>query len=195
MSLRQQQFDATPLIDRLERGVDVLPALARVASPTDARWKPPPSEKYPNGAWSILEICVHMLFEEVEDFRARIMHLHTDPAAPWPKIDPEGHAAKNDYNSRELEQVLSAWVRERRASVAWLRSLVRENKADWFAAYNHPTRGPVRAGVLLVSWPAHDALHFRQISKRLYELSTRDGQTGLPPGIVFETEYAGPWGA
>lgn len=195
MNSARSTFNPTPLIDRLERAIDVFPALARVASPADARWKPPPSEKHPKGAWSILEICVHMLDEEVDDFRTRLRLTQEDPAAPWPKYDPEGRAVLEKYNERDLEETLAAWVRERRATVAWLRSLVRENTADWFVAYNHPRVGPVRAGVLLVSWPAHDALHFRQIAKRLYELSTRDGKAGMPEGIVFETDYAGPWGA
>lgn len=183
-------FDPTPLIDRLERAEHALPAMARIASEPDAKWKPAPSDRFPSGAWSILEICCHMLYEETEDFRTRLRLTQEDPAAPWPGWDPEGHAVRERYNEQSLPVVLDAWVRERKATVRWLRELVGSGRADWFVAYNHPRVGPVRAGVLLVGWAAHDALHLRQISKRLFELAERDGK-----GPGFETDYAGKWGA
>lgn len=177
------RFDPKPIIDRLERFAEVLPALARVADPRDAAWKPP------HGAWSVLEICCHMLDEEVDDFRTRLRLTQEDPASPWPGLDPESRATRDRYNEQNLAVVLDAFVRERRSSVAWLRELA-GRRPDWAVAHNHPRIGPITAGDLLVAWCAHDALHARQIAKRLFEIAARDGQ---PHG--FRTLYAGEWGA
>jgi hypothetical protein len=57
---------------------------------------------------------------------------------------------------------------------------------DWSVAYQHPKVGPIRAGDLLTGWAAHDALHLRQISKRLFQLAERDG-------AGFTSRYAGEW--
>lgn len=176
-------FDPAACVDRLERFAEVLPALARVADSRDAAWKPA------SGAWSVLEICCHLLDEEVDDFRARLRLTQEDPASPWPGIDPEGRAVRDRYNHRNLGEVVAAFVRERRASVAWLRGLVRDG-ADWAVTHQHPRLGPISAGDLLVSWGAHDALHARQIAKRLYEIAERDGASS-----GFRARYAGEWGA
>ena len=84
--------------------------------------------------------------------------------------------------------MLDEFARERAANIAWLRSV--ENApapADWSVAHHHPKFGPIAAGDLLAAWAAHDALHLRQIAKRLFELSLRDG-------APFTTRYAGDWG-
>jgi hypothetical protein len=51
----------------------------------------------------------------------------------------------------------------------------------------HPKVGATAAGDVMASWAAHDALHLRQIAKRLWELAGRDG-------APFRTGYAGEWG-
>lgn len=176
-------FDPSACVDRLERFAGVLPAIARVADPSDATWKPP------HGAWSVLEICAHMLDEEVDDFRTRLRLTLESPGTPWPSYDPEGRAVTDRYNGKDLDHVLRTFEIERRASVAWLRACV-DRGVDWTIAYHHPKWGAIPAGLLLVSWCAHDALHARQIAKRLYEIATRDG---APHG--FKTDYAGEWKA
>lgn len=168
------------IMARLERFAEVLPAMVKGLDQREACWKPP------SGAWSILEIVCHLADEEVEDFRTRLRLTQEDPAAPWPGIDPVGWAKSRSYGGRSLEQETARFVRERRASVAWLRSLARP---DWEVTTLRP-HGPVRAGDLLVSWSAHDALHARQIAKRLFELA---GEDGKPEG--YSTRYAGEWGA
>ncbi|NUP91044.1 MAG: DinB family protein, partial [Candidatus Sumerlaeia bacterium] len=50
--------------------------------------------------------------------------------------------------------------------------------------HRHPKAGPLRAGDLLAAWAAHDALHLRQIAKRLLDLARRDAGG-------FKTDYAG----
>ncbi len=147
-------------------------------TPEEARFKPP------TGAWSILEIINHLADEEVDDFRRRLELILRDPALPWPPIDPEGVAAARQYNQQDLDESVDRFMRQRAESVRWLRSL---GRVDWAAEHAHPTAGPISTGDLLASWAAHDALHLRQIAKRLHELAGRDA-----PG--FQTAYAGQWG-
>ena len=71
------------------------------------------------------------------------------------------------------------------ASVRWLRSL---RQPDFTKAYHPPQWGPIRAGDIMVSWAAHDALHLRQIAKRMFQLAQRDGGE-------YKTDYAGQWKA
>lgn len=169
-------MNASALVDRLERFAAVLPPLTAMVGDADARWKPAPQH------WSVLEVCRHLLDEEREDFRPRLESTLRDPAAPWPKLQLEGIAERRGYNEADPKETVAAWTAERRKSVAWLRSLA---SPAWNNAYRHPSR-PIRAGDLLASWAAHDALHLRQISRRLHELAGRDGGG-------FETGYAGAW--
>lgn len=172
-------MNAAVIIDRLERFGPALAAAVAGVPIGDARWKPP------NGAWSILEIVCHLGDEEVDDFRARLFSTLRDPAAKWPLTDPECWARERRYNEQDVVAATARFVEERRRSVEMLRAL---KDPDWSTAYIHPRHGPVYAGELLASWPAHDALHLRQIAKRLWELAERDG-------APYKTAYAGEWRA
>jgi hypothetical protein len=46
----------------------------------------------------------------------------------------------------------------------------------------------MQAGEVFTAWVAHDALHLRQIAKRLYQMTDRDGGEYGP-------DYAGSWTA
>lgn len=177
-------MDTGAIIRRLDSFPAALRAAVAGVTADEARWKPP-HPKYPAGAWSILEIVCHLGDEEVDDFRTRLSSTLRDPAAQWPAIDPEGWAVARRYNDRDLGESVVRFVAERKSSVDWLRSL---SNPDWTAAHQHPRFGPIRAGDLLVSWAAHDALHLRQIAKRFFELAGRDGPE-------YVTRYAGEWGA
>ncbi len=133
--------------------------------------------------WSILEIVCHLCDEEESDFPLRLKRTLADPTAPWEPIDPEGWAIQRRYREQNLADQLDRFAALRAQRVAWLRSLA---DPDWDATHQHPKLGPMRAGDLLAAWSAHDALHMRQIAKRLYELSLRDA-----PG--FKADYAGNW--
>lgn len=167
------------IIGRMERTPSVLRVMVGGLPEFAAR------RRGPNGAWSILEIVNHLADEESEDFRARVRSTLEDPSRPWAGIDPERAAIERAYQSRDLDESLARFTREREESIGWLRSL---REPDWSRAYHHPTIGDIRAGDLMASWAAHDPLHIRQIAKRLYELGLDDA-----PG--FSTEYAGKWGA
>ncbi len=165
------------IIGRMEAYPAALDALLSDTPSEDTRWKPP------SGAWSILEIVAHLADEEVGDFRTRVRMTLEDPTLAWPPIDPEGWAVERGYNDRELRVELERFAEERRESVRWLRSL---ESSDWSQTYHHPKGWDLAAGDVMVSWAAHDALHLRQIAKRLFELAKRDGTSWSP-------DYAGDW--
>lgn len=172
-------MNSAAIINRLERFPATLAPLLMGLPGADARWKPAPEH------WSILEICGHLADEEREDFRERLRSTLEDPARPWPALDLDGVAARRGYNEQDLGLTLARFVAGRAESVVWLRTL---SSPDFSKAHDHPKFGPIRAGDLLASWAAHDALHLRQIAKRLHGLAARDGS----PHAV---EYAGEWTA
>ncbi len=178
-------MNADALVRRLEAFAGVLPAAVAGVTAEESRFRPP------SGAWSIVEIVNHLADEECEDFRPRLELVLRDAALPWPAIDPEGVAVARRYQERDLEESVARFVAERRASVGWLRGRVARLGADdpaWRGTYRHPKGWSVRAGDVFAAWAAHDALHLRQIAKRLYELAARDAGE-------FETGYAGEWKA
>ena len=166
------------LIDSLERFADILPAVVNGISVEDARWRPA------DGAWSILEIVTHMADEEVEDFPARLKRTLADPNQKWSPIDPQGWAVQRRYNDGDLAEQAQRFVSLRGESINWLRGL---SDPDWSNMFVHP-KGEISAGDLLPSWAAHDALHLRQIAKRLFQMTQRDADE-------YSTSYAGSWTA
>ncbi len=165
------------LIGRLEHFAYALPNLVKGIPEVEARWRPS------DGGWSILEVVCHLGDEEEHDFRRRLELLLTDPERPWPRVNVDEMVEEGNYNERDLARECDRFQRERLKSVRWLRST---GTADWTATKDHPKLGLIRAGDLLASWAAHDALHLRQIARRLYDLANRDA-----PG--FSTSYAGKW--
>jgi hypothetical protein len=172
-------FDASALIRRLSHGGAWVRALTDPLTLEEMQFVPS------HGAWSVAEILGHLADEETEDFRIRVRSTLEDPTPEWPPIDPEGSVRTRGYRRRDPAESRRRFVRERQASVEWLCKL---QDPDWCRAYEHPRWGPIHAGTLLASWAAHDALHIRQIAKRLHELAARDGGE-------FSTIYAGEWGA
>lgn len=167
------------LISHLARFPSVLRPLVTHLDEDDARWTPA------DGAWSILEIVCHLGDEEADDFRTRLRLTLESPDAGWPPIDPPRWAVERRYNEQDLGRSTARFVEERAASIRWLRGLA---TFDPNRAHVHPKFGAISAGQLLASWVAHDALHLRQIAKRLHQLA---GVHGAP----FETGYAGEWTA
>lgn len=167
----------TRMIDRMAAFPGALSALLADVPDEDARRKPS------SGAWSIVEIVNHLADEEVEDFRTRVSLTLEDPSQAWPGIDPEGAVVERRHNEKPLAGSLERFAQERAESVVWLRSV---KDPDWSRAYQHPKLGAMRAGDVMLSWCAHDALHLRQIAKRVYELALHDGEG-------FSAAYAGEW--
>ena len=164
-------------IDRLEGFAATVAGAVGHLSDADARWRPE------SGGWTLLEIVNHLADEEVLDFRQRLRLTLEAPEADWPPIDPEGDIERLGYNERGLAESLERFARARAETVTWLRGL---EAVDWSTKHEHPSFGSMRAGDLLASLSAHDALHLRQIAARLFDLSRRD----FPD---FDTRYAGSW--
>ena len=104
-------------------------------------------------------------------------------------IDPEGWVKDREYVQRNLAETLKEFLAERAASVAWLRGLTEptaDPKPDWNHSYEHQEFGRISAGDLFASWVAHDALHLRQMAKRLFQAVLRDAAPHTP-------DYAGSW--
>lgn len=146
---------------------------------------PDATRRPPGGAWSINEIVGHLLDEERDDFPPRLRSLLSDPGAKWPRLDPEASARERRHSERPLAELLAAFEAERARSVAWLNGL---GSPDWSLVYEHSPPGPITAGQLLACWAAHDALHVRQVAKRLFELAQRDAEGA-------SLAYAGEWRA
>jgi hypothetical protein len=131
-----------------------------------------------------LEVCWHLADEEREDFQPRAAATLRDPTQEWPALDLDQVAQRRGYNNRDLEEALATFTSARAANIAWLDGLPADT--DWSRAKLHATFGPMAAGMLLASWAAHDALHARQIAKRLHELAARDAGP-------YSVQYAGVW--
>lgn len=178
MSMSADQ--AAALAARLRVAPAMIEGLLAGVSPEDALWRPD------DKSWSILEVVCHLDDEESEDFRVRLESTLTDPARAWAPLDLDDVSAKRGYRERDLRKAVLSFAEKRAENLMWLRGAL--DGADWSRAYRHPKIGPVSSASLLASWAAHDALHLRQIAKRLYELANRDSG-GAP------TDYAGAWSA
>ena len=170
-------MNANRPIESLARTAPIICSL--VSSLDETQWRFTP----PNGNWSILEIVCHVADEEVDDFRTRLKLTLESPELPWPQIDPVGAAITRQYKTQIPGNVLRRFDAERQNSMAWLRTLHNQN---WDQTHQHPQFGPIPAGDLLNAWAAHDLLHIRQITKRLFELNALDAKP-------YENRYAGNW--
>ena len=166
-------------VERMSANRDVFAALVRGVSAEQACWRPAPEK------WSLNEVLNHVYELESADFRTRLdIALHR-PENPWPPIDPVGWVAARGYNERDLQETLGNFLRERDASLAWLRAL---DAPDWNRRTTHPRGHTLSAGDLLASWLAHDFLHVRQMSRLQWEYTAA-------VSAPHATDYAGPWPA
>ena len=134
------------------------------------------------GKWSLLQVVCHLYDEEREDFRARVKSVLENPELHFSKIDPVAWVEERNYAGQDYQVMLSKFLQERDASIAWLSSL---NNPEWDNAYDHPKVGPITARFLLTNWVAHDYLHIRQIIRIKYHyLQFQSGQS---------LDYAGEW--
>lgn len=171
--------DFDQLVQSLARFPAVLSGLVGGLSEEQFRWKPP------SGNWAIVEILRHIEDEELDDFRTRVEMTLRDPSQPWPPIDPPAKAIECNYIAADPWASLKLFTQERAKSVEFLEGL---SDPDWERAYEHPAFGPISAGRLMTSWAAHDFLHARQITKRMFEMCQ-------VAGAPYATDYAGEWTA
>lgn len=164
-------------IDSLKRFPLMLKSLVHGLSEENLLFRPE------DGSWSILEILGHLVDEEKLDFPRR-MKLILE-GQDWPSIDPVGWAQKHAYQDQRADRQMTEFVKLRSHSIEWLESL-EINEALLVTDYDNPNLGPLSFGDLLFAWSAHDLLHVRQISRRLFEWNEK--QAG-----EFQVAYAGSW--
>jgi len=158
-------MDTAPFAARLAATPAAAAALLAGLNDADARWTPA------DGGWSIVEILGHLSDEDELDFGARLRLLLEQPRAPWPGIDPERTVTERAHAKRTLAAQLEALATRRAASLAWLAAykLVEDRPV-----HDHPALGRLSPADLLANWAAHDLLHLRQLSTRLWQLVERD---------------------
>ncbi len=180
-----QPADFARLLAQLERAAGVWRALFTDLPAEEARRRPA------DGGWSPLEILVHLLDEEREDFRPRLARTLATPEKAWDPIDPEGWVTERRYQERDPAETLQALLGERAASVRWLHELLSSWREDdtavpWSNVYEHPVLGELTAGDLFAAWVAHDALHLRQLVKCWHQEVERSAPRN-------DSGYAGRW--
>lgn len=162
-------------INRLELSAPLVIAMIQDMSAEQLRWRPGPD------AWSALEVLCHLYDEECEDFRVRIDYTLHRPGEALPKIDPQGWVMERHYQDRNPEEVLEAWLTERRRSIEWLRGL---NTPAWGLRCSDPHLHDLRAGDFLTAWAGHDLLHLRQLAELQWAYQAFQGEFFSP--IFFQ---------
>jgi len=157
-------MELAKVIDHFECNSKAIAALLGNISDEQARWKP-------EGKWSILEIVNHLYDEERDDFKLRLTLIIEDPRAAWPPIDPQTWITERKYNERDLAESVQRFLKERKDSILWLKSL---HNVPWSNSKEHPTAGTMTASRLLYSWLAHDYLHIKQITIMLFNYLQKD---------------------
>ena len=140
----------------------------------DILWKPDAD------SWSILEVMLHLLYEERHDFRRLLDHMLHQPGQPWPARVPYPELDED----ATLQGLREAFAEERAASVAWLNNL--DKSIHWNQEICMPWDETLTPGDILASWAAHDLLHIRQLVELRYALTARASQ---PHSVA----YAGKW--
>lgn len=166
----------THIVETLEANGLIFQQLFSSAPEEMIYWRPAPDK------WNLLEIACHMRDEEVDDFRRRVQQTLEQPEVAPPAINPEGWVTARSYETETFDGVMQSFGDARKASIAYLRSLV---APQWENAWQHPQLGPLSAGRFLHNWLAHDYLHIRQITALKFAyLKAISGE---------DLSYAGEW--
>jgi hypothetical protein len=135
-----------------------LRAKLRSTSNAQLRMRPEPTR------WSILEQVVHLSdVEIVLGYRVRAI-LGADDGIAIQGFDQDSWQTALNYNSRSLEDALSAFEAARKNNVALYRSL---NEAQWNKYGLHSERGKETVRDIVVLAAGHDVNHVQQIEKIL----------------------------
>ncbi|GAA3600878.1 DinB family protein [Flavivirga amylovorans] len=164
------------IIQQLENNQQVFKSLLMYKKDKQYLWRPQPEK------WNLLEIVCHLLDEERDDFKTRVAHALDTPEKPLVPIDPVGWVKEREYSAKNYNDILFAFLEERKQSVIWLRSKL---DANWQSKLSHPELGDMSAKLFLTNWLAHDYLHIRQILRYDYNY--------LKEKINLDLGYAGNW--
>lgn len=164
------------ITQELSRNIEVFQSLLKNRSREQVIWKPSPDK------WCMLEVLCHLIDEEKDDFRTRVKSVLDDPSKKPPPIDPVSLVTSKKYIEQDFEVKLQEFLQERRKSIEWLNAL---SNPQWTNTYQHPTLGPMSAGLFLANWLAHDYIHIRQLNRLAYEF--HEHKSGI------DLSYAGNW--
>lgn len=165
------------ILRQLSANAEVFRALVYTISGEQEEWKPN------SETWCMKEVMEHVYNEEIIDFRNHLREMFSNPPLSW------GAFHHDEFISVEsCRQALEGFLKEREASIAWLKSL---SLPDWDIA-SQATFGPggdvlvLKAGDVLVSWVAHDYLHIRQINELFFAWNETQVSS-------YSVQYAGGW--
>ena len=136
-------------------------------SDTELRARPMP------GKWSILEVLAHLDDVEELGMRARVAAIVERERPVLQPFDQERRAEEQGYAKKNVRDVLESFRKQRKANVAWLRTL---NDAQLRRIGTHAQVGEISAGDFLYEWAFHDLGHLKQILEiKRYALWPRMG--------------------
>ena len=164
------------LYQELVHSTEMIRGLLAGISQKEAQIKPSRS------AWSILEVTCHLYDEEREDFRFHLDWILNRPGEFWHSFDPQGWVKERKYNQQNFNAMKTKFFRERKNSLAWLKTL---DDANWKTKYIADW-GTLTAGEMFCSWVAHDNLHIRQLTELRRARIERDTKP-------YHLQYAGEW--
>lgn len=147
-------MDFKQIIQSLENNQGVFAGLLADASAEEYTWRPNPE------SWCMLQVICHVLDEEREDFKKRMLHCLENPKAPFDPIDPQGWIESRKYMEQNYTQKVNDFLAEREASIAWLKTLDNPPLQNF---HEHDHFGKMSAQFFLENWLAHDYLHIRQL--------------------------------
>lgn len=145
------------LIDRYERGPDLLKA-ALALIPADAlQWRPAP------GKWSAHEVIVHCADSET-NAHGRIRYLLAEQKPVVLGYDQDRWARQLDYHQLPIAAALRTVEAVRANTVPLLR---RATDADWAKSGTHTEVGKYGAEDWLQVYAEHLEIHSRQLERNL----------------------------
>lgn len=166
-------MDLESVIEQLDYQGEAIAALAEGLNQQEADWRPAEEE------WSVRQVFAHMVREEIVDFRRHLLDAFKD-AAPGMNLKREFEVEEGQF---ELAELVEMFAEAREQSLDWLAEL---DDPDWGLEVKMPWGGTLKAGDILISWPAHDLLHLRQL------VALRFGITEAA-GKPYDIRYAGEW--
>ncbi|MEM7655095.1 MAG: DinB family protein [Bacteroidota bacterium] len=145
-------------------------------SPDMITWRPYPEH------WSALEVLCHLVDEEREDFRTRVMFSLEQPMDPPPPIAPRAWVKERNNQAQNWAATVAEWGGERELCLTILQEV---DTVHWERAVFTPEGQVTRSALgYLTSWVAHDLLHLRQLTRLRYLWLKEQG---------FSIAYAGDW--
>lgn len=169
-------MDLEKVKQQLADNAEIIRALVGPVSDEDARWQPDEE------TWSLQDVMYHMYNEERIDFRKHLKEMLSDPQQPWAPFRED-----ELIDVASCNDALEKFLDERAASLVWLSNL---EDPDWdrFSELKFGEDESIKlcAGDVLVSWPAHDYLHIRQLNEVLYAWMKAEA-------TPYAVNYAGGW--